>query len=285
MIGVLVGITVPALSSARSSARDAVCLQNQRTLSAAWLAYTARYDHFPTDGKSPSDDPPYGGRWGGQQAYFNSGANNQNQETVRLIHEFLGITGVVKYKFEVFRCPKDNNAVYAGNPDTDPMPAGRPIWEGLPPSFFSNYQNDDFKDSVFAMHGNSYSSNDWVWAEVGAIDGAGAPSLQGRKWKHNLPLGAIINPGMTLMLADFPPLHAGPLTEVQQVQIGAWIGWWHGLNESVASFWDGSAKRIRMRPGGYTNEYWLWLQPALHDPTGTPIARLPTIRNPLPPAP
>lgn len=279
IVALLVAILLPTLTSARSSARDGVCLRNLRTLSSAWIAYTARYDRFPTDGKSPSDDPPYGNRWGGEQAYNNP----NNQETVRLIHEFLGLSGVIKHKFEVFHCPKDTNAIYAGDPAVNLFPAGRPVWEGLPPSFFDRYRNDDFRDSVFAMQGNSYGSNDWVWAEIGSIDGAGGASQAGRHWKHDLPLGAIINPGMTLMLGDVPALHAGPLTPSQQIEIGAWIGWWHGLNETNAAFWDGSAKRVRMKPGGYTNEYWLWLQPQLHDPTGTPIARLPTVRNPLAP--
>ncbi len=280
IIGALVGILVPVLSSARNAGREAVCLANQHTLSAAWIAYTQRYDHFPTNATDPRDDPPYSNRWGGEQAY-----NNPNQmETVRVIHELLGISEITKYKFEVFHCPKDTNAVYAGDPAANMFPAGRPVWEGLPPSFFANYRNDDFRDSVFAMQGNSYGSNDWVWAEVGSIDGAGAPSQMGRHWKHDLPLGAIINPGMTVMIGDVPALHSGPLTPEQQVAVGSWVGWWHGVNETNAAFWDGSAKRIRMRPGGYTNEYWLWLQPQMHDPTGTPIARLPTIRNPPPPS-
>lgn len=281
MIGALVGIIVPSLSSARSSARDAVCLQNQRRLATAWIAYTQRYDHFPTDTLDPRLDPPYYNRWGGQQAYTLPGRG----ETVRLLHEFLGITEVIKHKFEVFQCPKDNNAKYAGNAVTDPIPMGLPIWEGLPPSFWANYHNDDFRDSVFAMYGNSYGCNDWVWAEVGSIDGAGGASLQGRHWKHDLPLGAIIHPGMTLMLGDVAPLSAGPFTPAQQVQAGSWIGWWHGVDECNAAFWDGSAKRVRMKPGGYTNEYWLWLQPDMHDPTGAVVASKGGIRNPAPPAP
>lgn len=268
IIGALVGILVPTLGAAKSAARDTVCQANLKTLAAGWHAYGADKDRFPTEGRTPREDPPYGGAWGGQLAY----RNPNGRENPRIINAYLGEERLLKSKFQVFECPKDTMPITVVDP--------QPIWRLLPDSFLANYRNDDFKESLFALQGNSYYANDWVWAEVGSVDGAG-PTLA-RHWKHDNPLGLIRHPDRTLMLAD-ATIHAAPLTPGQRRENGLWVAWWHGPDAMQGAFWDGSARRVPVRRGGWSSDYWLWLQPEAHPPEGTPIARLNTVRNPTRP--
>lgn len=272
IIGILVGLTAGGLAQARRSAQNAICLNNQRQLAQAWHQYVNEHNRFPNTGSTlPTQNPPYSTAWGGPVAHVRpQDAPNIWQANNRPINPYVQVTNP-HYLNEIFRCPSDNGAKYAGS--------GLSVSQGFPASWF---RFPEWMHTVYGVRGNSYSSNDWVWANIGSIDGAGPPFSNTRKWNHfHRPDVALVNPSLTVMIGDFGGLEPGILTEQQAVQTALPVAWWHGDLQCNIAFWDGSAKQVTMRPGlGYRPDYWLWLMPDRHDPTGTPIARLPNVRNP-----
>jgi len=278
VVGVLISLLVGGLSRVRDIGRDAVCLSNQRQLAVAWHAFVTSRGVFPNYDRNirdprPTVNPPFSNGWGGAVTWINPAQADQLWNRANPpINEYLQVTSP-HFLFEVYHCPRDTGAVYAGS--------GLNINQGFQQSWFLY---PEWLHSAFGVRGNSYTSNDWVWARVGSINGAG-PNFTGmRRWAHNnRPDTVLVNPSLTVMLGDFASLEPGVLTEEQYTMTSQPVGWWHGYRESNIAFWDGSARRVSLRPGsGYQSDYWLWLMPERHDPTGTPIARLHQIRNPPP---
>ena len=275
IVGILTGIVIGGLSRVRDHGRNAVCLSNQRQLAVAWHAFVNDKGVFPNTETNiadplPTRNPPYAQGWGGAVTWINPSQADQLWSRANPpINPYLQVNNP-HFLFGVYNCPSDTGAVY--------IRTGMNINEGYPAHWFLY---PEWRNSAFGVRGNSYTCNDWVWARVGSIDGAG-PNVGGmRKWAHNnRPDTVLVNPGLTVMLGEFANLEPGVLTDEQQRNTSQPVGWWHAYRESNIAFWDGSARRVSLRPGsGYQSDYWLWLAPERHDPTGTPIARLHSVRN------
>jgi prepilin-type N-terminal cleavage/methylation domain-containing protein/prepilin-type processing-associated H-X9-DG protein len=104
-ISLLLALSLPALMRARNQAQGAVCAQNQRTLSVAWLLY-----------KDDNDDHIVGGRVGKRTYDWVQGPTGVGTAVER---QKEGIRQGTLYrlaggKVEVFRCPADMRRVIPG---------------------------------------------------------------------------------------------------------------------------------------------------------------------------
>lgn len=276
VIAIITAIVIPSLGRARDAAQNAVCVSNLRTLGAAWHAYVADRGHFPRTPRSIANAhipelPPSAASWGGAQAIQNPNATSTSGDPKpRPINPYVGAERLSKTLFELFHCPSDN-----GGKSWDPYHGEyRTIGEGFTIEY---YRFPELRETAFGVYGNSYYANDWVWAKVGSPDGGG-PSLNPH-WKFDNTLDAIINPSRTVMLGDMGGLYPGVFTDEQLTRLSIVVGWWHGERVSNVVKWDGSVKRVTMTPGGYTDEYWMWLNPAEHEPWHTPLAGVPAATN------
>lgn len=263
VIAILIGIVVTTLGPAMAQAKEQRCQVNLHTLSQAWHSYVADHGVFPNHRKNPTrwQNPPYAGAWGGADGNPRDDEAREGY-TARPLNPYVAISEGTTERLEVFRCPLDTNLFHE---DT-----GFWAWENLPESM-QVWREEDFKESYWALTGNSYTCNDWIWAQVGSPVGADRP--QQRNWRHKNGPELITNPAMTVMLGDHGSLENGALTQDERDVWPYPIGWWHGENRCSVSMWDGSAKMVNTEPGGQTAEYWLWIQPRRHAEGGTPVAR------------
>ncbi len=269
IIAILIAIILPTLRAARTSAQDAVCISNLRVLGTAWHAYVADKGHFPRTPRSIANAslpelPPGAMSWGGAHS-ASANPSNPALNNARPLNAYLNAERLAKSLFEVFHCPRDAGATYF-------FPTGNiPIGESLPYSFFFFPEN---LDTAFGVYGNSYFVNDWIWAPVGSPNGGG-PSAN-PNWDFDNSLDTIINPARTVNLGDMGGIYPGAFTDQQHRTLFIPVGWWHGHQTSNVVMWDNSVRFVKTTPGGFNDEYWLWLQPSEHPAWGTPIAGVPS---------
>lgn len=272
IIAILIGIIIPVLGIARAKARDTVCQVNQRNLVQGWHNYIADRRRFPNFETStqPRNDPPLATRWGGPEPKVTAHFGQTVQLTTRPLNQYLGLDDRSRVRMEAFRCPRDNGATHAGlNMDLRQA-------DGLN----TVYLDDDGTDnSMYFLRGNSYYANDWVWANVGAVDGAGPAGS--RRWNHyNVPDQVLAYPSDTMAIADGGAAFAISMTPAQQRFHQIAMGWWHGEDRTNMGMWDGSVKFVKSHVGGSGPEFNRWLIPERHKPEGTPIAFFSALRNP-----
>lgn len=263
VIALLLAILVPTLGLVLADSKEQRCQANLHGLTKAWHAYVADHQRFPNHRRNPppSSNPPYAGGWGGADGNPRDDEARDGYEA-RPLNKYVSLADGTTERLEAFRCPLDTNLFYN---DT-----GNWAWENLPPEM-QVWREEDHKESYWALTGNSYTCNDWVWAQVGSAVGCDRPNR--RNWRHQNGPELLTNPSMTVMLADHGSLEQGAMTDDERDVWPYPTGWWHGENRCSMSMWDGSAKMVTMEPGGRTREYWLWIQPERHRPTDTPIAR------------
>jgi prepilin-type N-terminal cleavage/methylation domain-containing protein len=271
IIALLIGILIPVLGIARVKAQDSVCLANQHSLAQAWQAYVADHGLFPNHStpRKPYSDPPLAGGWGGSSPVLQSVNGNAATARARPLNEYLGLNERARERVEVFRCPRDNGAIYPREQ------------VGLRELNAIYDQDTGLDESMFFIYGNSYYANDWVWARVGAVDGMGVGGYYDRRWQHyNKPDQVLVYPASTMMLADGGAAYSISLTDEQMLFNNIATGWWHGKGSTTMAMWDGSARGVSRQIGGAGPEFNRWLIPEKHAPEGTPTARFPYVRNP-----
>ncbi len=273
VIAVVAAIVVPSLGRARATAQNTVCYANLRALGTAWHAYVADKGHFPRTQRSIANAhipelPPSAASWGGAQAAGNPNDPNYAALTkARPINAYVSAERLAKTLFEIFHCPLDEG----GKTWSAYERRYRTIGENFEIEF---YRFPELRETCYGNYGNSYYANDWVWAKVGSPDGGGPSGAP--HWKFDNTTDAIINPSKTVMLGDMGGLYPGVFTDQQQRDLSIMIGWWHGHRTSNIVLWDGSVKRVTMKPGGSTDEYWMWLNPSEHEDWHTPLAGVPS---------
>ena len=109
IIGILVGLLLPAVQAAREAARRMQCSNNVKQLALATLSYESAFQRFPpglaVDYNSPSSANNAG--WGvhGRILAFLEGTSLANQVDVNLAWDFQSAIDAVS--LPVFRCPSD----------------------------------------------------------------------------------------------------------------------------------------------------------------------------------
>ena len=129
IIALLIGILLPALSSARESARSVQCLANERQIGISLLAYaTDEQDSLPWGSLEGGGDPSLQSDWGKLIASFVRGRRLLDKGTV---------TGSGN-DLEIFTCPsapvKGGSKHYTGHPVMMPrfnLGTGQPVISGI----------------------------------------------------------------------------------------------------------------------------------------------------------
>jgi prepilin-type processing-associated H-X9-DG protein len=271
IIAILIGIIIPVLGIARSRAQETICQVNQRNIMPAWHSYIAERRRFPNyeTAVRPNQSPPYGNAWGGASPKLQTANGTAVTARVRPLNEYLDLDGATRARLEVFRCPLDNGAKDGGVISLRDADGSNTVY----------VDDEGTDDSMYFLRGNSYYANDWIWANVGSIDGIGP--RQNPRWNHfNVPDQVLAFPSDTMAIADGGAAYAMSMTPTQRTQTQVSVGWWHGENEANIAMWDGSAKAVTGRPGGKNEDFNRWLIPERHAPEGTPIAFFGFLRNP-----
>lgn len=271
VIALLIGILVPGLQIARRKAQDVICLANLGSTIPAWHGYIADRRRFPNNEgvERPTQNPPFGVGWAGATTITRRHFGQDVAMRSRPLNEYLGDETKTRARLEALRCPLDNGATV--------LSTGTSLREA--DGLNTVYVDDDgTDDSMFFILGNSYYCNDWVWANIGSLDGAGATTR--RKWNHfNVPEQVLAFPADTYAIGDGGAIDPLTMTPAQRLQSNTNVGWWHGEDKANIAMWDGSAKAVTGQIGGAGPQFNRWLIPERHDPTGTPIASLWYLRN------
>jgi prepilin-type N-terminal cleavage/methylation domain-containing protein len=101
IIAILIGLLLPMLGYARSTARTALCAGNLRQMSNAWTLYLSEFESFPQHSLAP--DWNYGG------AEFIAKTNQPVLDSDRPINAYIAEGGIdARQTFSLlFRCPSD----------------------------------------------------------------------------------------------------------------------------------------------------------------------------------
>ncbi len=272
IIALLIGLLIPGLGYARRLSKDTVCQTNQRGLAQAWHTYVADKGRFPylAENPMPWHDPPRGGQWGGASPKLQNANGMAASPSAKPLNEYVGLNDRNRVRLEAFRCPLDDGAIYPREQ------------VGLREHGAAVYADDDGDDeSMFFLHGNSYYANDWVWADVGAVDGRVSAAPPREHWNHfNRPDVVLQYPAKTMMLSDGGMHHSISMTDAQIAYWNIPNSWWHGKDISFMAMWDGSVFKANRQIGGAGKEFNRWLIPERHPPEGTPVAFFFALRNP-----
>ncbi len=240
VIGLMIGLLLPALSGARRSGQLMVSLSNVRQITTAALAYT--YDHDDQWAVIPAKEPPRGEagtvwwcswNWGGKTAmdYWKSVAGgayllpSRKRALNRYVHPDVDLdveedSEAKRVELPVFRAPRDMESYQ------------RQYWAEEPtPEAVSSY------DDV----GTSYHLNTRWWFDDKVAPGDNSSE----KWTR---LKRIFRRGASDVPANFVWLH-DQVMDVVAVRGFDIEGLYGGLNQSVAAFMDGHAKYVRVNPG------------------------------------
>jgi prepilin-type N-terminal cleavage/methylation domain-containing protein/prepilin-type processing-associated H-X9-DG protein len=272
VVALLIGIILPSLQFARARAQDVTCQANLHNLTKAWHTYISERGKFPhtVEEPTPIDRPPYAGNWGGATTRVLDHFGRTVSVKARILNEYVGLDSATRSRMDFFRCPRDTGTLSARSKTSLRDANGNQ-------AVYAD-EGSEAHDSMFFIDGNSYYVNDWIWAPVGAIDGAG-PQL--KRWHNrNRPDQVLAYPAMTMALADGGCAIPLSLTQQQRETFDVGVGWWHGPEQSNMAMWDGSVKLVASHVGGAGPEFFRWLIPERHPPEGTPLASMPALRNP-----
>ncbi len=237
VIGVLIGILLPVLGTAKRKARDAACLSNHRQFGVALGLYFIDYDNFPVAVSDPQsifymygntsswagvdwfgDDRTGLSVWLLQQRPVNKYLQNDNNEFARS---------------EVFMCPNDDSMRYTTSDE-------RISWEvwGAHTTAFEG------ATTVYAVTGTSYFLNDWCFVDPQSMFAVGSNY---RFYRDDLgPDDVIASPSRFVLICDAGQHGAGRFPLETRQLFNKVYGWWHGYEIGNMTFLDGSARREQM---------------------------------------
>jgi prepilin-type N-terminal cleavage/methylation domain-containing protein len=116
IIGILAGLLLPALASAKDKARALVCLNNKKQLQLAWHLYAA--DHqgklVPNGWNMPTPPQPELGLWWAQGYLDYDGGNSENTNTLLLLDPEYAKLGPYTQNPTLYKCPGDRSQVKIG---------------------------------------------------------------------------------------------------------------------------------------------------------------------------
>lgn len=115
VIAILAGLLLPALSSAKSSAKAVHCANSKKQLQLAWLLYTSdNRDEIPVNAYAGSDIlENHGNPWAqGFMSYDGNSTDNTN--TALLLDPRYASLGPYTRTAKVYRCPEDKSSVSIG---------------------------------------------------------------------------------------------------------------------------------------------------------------------------
>ncbi|MCK4872142.1 MAG: type II secretion system protein [Phycisphaerales bacterium] len=259
IIALLVGILLPALSKAKRSARNSVCLMNLRQISVAWGVYMNDFDNFPV-GKGEDGGPTvplY--TWGGVHWY----GEDENGDAIepfylvagdRPINPYIGSDLREERRAEVFRCPLDDGVRYSRTGE-------RVDWV----HWAQDNRSDEGGMTVFGMMGTSYQANDWMYCRIGSIYGQGRPPVN---LQFNLgPTNVAISASQFVLVGGTGSNYAGRYDPLTRLGMNIIAGWWHDEPWGQMAFLDGSARHERMGDV-VTKDYSFYLDPSRHNVEG-----------------
>jgi prepilin-type N-terminal cleavage/methylation domain-containing protein len=126
ILSLLAGLLLPALSRAKSKAQSAVCSNNKKQLTLAWIMYaTSNEDKLPANGQEAPRPPRSDLRfwWAQGQMDFNP-ENFENTDTELLVSPRFALLGSEIDAPEIFKCPSDRSKVPVNG---RPIPRARSV--------------------------------------------------------------------------------------------------------------------------------------------------------------
>lgn len=278
IIATLIGILLPVLIKVREHARMGRCLANNRQHAIAWILYTDEHIYFPhgetkdrdSDGnidREEFDSIAMYWDWGGVDRFENvpdtaDPAQHAQFSRHRALNPYIGSeTQRVTARMEIFRCPSDDGMRFGDN---------------VPYTLDKADNHDPFEavEPVFDLHGNSYRSNEWIWAKIGSKQGF---HQRWPDWANMTTRNRgtdVRRPSEFVLSGDGGAILAGRWDRFWRGSVrsadshgGIARGWWHGFERCNMAFFDGSARLIEMEPGtADTSEYTFYFAPRMHRP-------------------
>lgn len=263
VIGLLLGLLMPAVSGARRSARDAVCLSNQRQIVVCWQLYSDDFKVFPT-GAAPDYFRMVRWGWGGVHWYGEIDRTPYvDVSAERPLNLYVADHLRLDVRHEVFRCPADNGVAQAVS--------GARNWE----EFGRGNASGEGDRTTFGQIGTSYEANAWMYSSAGANSGWGRANPRPPLYRDNQgPQHVVVEPSRFIVLGDNGTMGAGHYPREGQIERNILLGWWHGIDQGQMGFLDGSARRERVG-AVVTSRYSYFMDPSRHDEDswGRPFAR------------
>ena len=249
VIALLIGLLLPALSSARRAGQLVVSMSNVRQITTAALAYT--YDHDDQWAVIPASQPTKGASgpvawcswsWGGKTAsdYWKTAAGgvyhmpSRKRPINRYAHPDVDLDveeadETRRVELPIFRAPRDSESYQRQYWSDEPTATDTPSYDDV---------------------GTSYHLNMRWWFDDKVAPGDNSME----KW---IRLRRIFRRGAADVPSNFVWLH-DQVMDVVAVRAFDIEGLYGGLNQSVAAFMDGHAKYVRVNPGERTSpEYQL----------------------------
>ncbi|MFN0069500.1 MAG: type II secretion system protein [Limisphaerales bacterium] len=115
-VGLLASLLLPALSSAKSKAKAAHCLNNHRQIQLAWLLYPADHDDQLAPNGDPAPGPPRPDLpfWWAQGTMNYRDDHPDNTNTALLLDERYAQLGGYTGTPALYRCPADRSTARVG---------------------------------------------------------------------------------------------------------------------------------------------------------------------------
>jgi len=286
VIGVLIGILVPALSGALGAARDVKCIANLKQISLAWIVFGNEHGRFPsgdpkyfdiegTDGEVLATALTYQSveltrDWGGVD-WFSDDTPLPFDDARRLINPYLGSDSQdLSTLSEIFLCPRDNGLIEDRGPWFTPrfVDAIEYRWgaKAGTTNMVALSKAPNPGDTIYSVSGTSYRANDWIWAPIGNKFGWDAPDQISRGQATtgaNRPID-VEEPSEFVVVGDWGSMVASRLPHGSP-RISYHYGWWHGMDACNIAFFDGSARRTEIQPGyGATHDYTFYFDRTKH---------------------
>lgn len=303
IIAVLIAILTPALLGARNVARDTKCLSNQKQIALGWIVYTTERRQFPHHPLTYSEveqngqttrvpnlaDIPMHLDWGGVDWHTDAGETTL-WEDERALNPYIGSDGVRETaRKEIFLCPRDTATLFYATGESHHEFSYGNI-NGYGPNLIGNSDAEDAAETTYGVIGTSYFANEWIWARIGSRTGwRGNGSLFGNVVWTNKPTD-VDQPSKFVLTGDGGPFYAGRMTEEGRLNanggLGAWYGWWHGVEACNIAFFDGSARRTMLQPGkAAAEDYSFYFDRRFHEPWSWVIGWIGDGTPPPPPDP
>lgn len=113
IIGIVAGLLLPTLASARGKARMIQCLNNKKQMQLAWTLYcTDNQDRLVPHGLNiPSPPRPELGLWWAQGFLNYDGGNSENTNTALLLDPAYAKLGPYTKAASLYKCPGDRSKV------------------------------------------------------------------------------------------------------------------------------------------------------------------------------